>query len=227
MAVPAESRRHAERDLLLARLAREAGTGDRTAFERLVAETAPQIYALVLRLVGNEHDARDVVQETYLRAFSSIGRFRNEAAVTTWLYRIAANCSATHCSRRRPTLPLEAASGIADERPEQDPAVASGDADAWRRLVNLLGGLPVALRAVVVLHDVYGFDHEAIATELGISRAASKVRLHRARRRLREQLFPERSLSSQRPDASARIHRLRPAEHEPHHGEPRAKGGRG
>ncbi|MCU1489633.1 MAG: polymerase, sigma-24 subunit, subfamily [Acidimicrobiaceae bacterium] len=174
----------------LDRLASAARAGDRHSFERLVAETAPQLHALVLRLVGDEQDARDVVQETYLRAFRSIDRFRSEAAVTTWLYRIAANCSATHLSRRRPVLPLDAALHAVDDRPERDPEAVADQAVDRERLVAALGRLPEGLRAVVVLHDVYELTHDAVASELGITRAASKVRLHRARRRLRDQLFP-------------------------------------
>lgn len=173
-------------------LTRAARRGDRTAFERLVVETAPQVHALALRLTGNEQDARDVVQETYLRAFRSIGRFRSEAAVSTWLYRIAANCSADQLRRRRQSLPIEAALSLADDRPDGDPEAAADGAADRSALVAALAELPDALRAVVVLHDVYELGHEAIGVELGISRAASKVRLHRARRRLREQLFPER-----------------------------------
>lgn len=157
-----------------------------------MVETAPKVHALALRLVGNEQDALDVVQETYLRAFRSIGRFRDEAAVTTWLYRIAANCSASHLRRRRQALPIEAALSLADHRSEANPqALADGAVDR-QELVAALAGLPEPLRVVVVLHDVYDLGHDAIVAELGISRAASKVRLHRARRRLRDQLFPER-----------------------------------
>ncbi len=177
-------------------LARAARRGDRAAFERLVVETAPQVYSLALRLVGDEHDAGDLVQETFLRAYRSIGRFRSDAAVTTWLYRITANCAATQLRRRRPALPLEAALALVDEAPEADPERAADGADGRRRLVAALGELPEALRAVVVLHDIYDLSHEVVAAELGISRGAAKVRLHRARRRLRELLFPERRTAS-------------------------------
>jgi|GEM_PF-150344 RNA polymerase sigma-70 factor (ECF subfamily) len=173
-------------------LAGAARRGDRAAFERLVVETSPQVYALVLRLVGDEHDARDVVQETYLRAFRSIGRFRSEAAVTTWLHRIAANCSATHLAkRRRPSdLPFDENLPLVDERPQLDLEHVASAADDRARLVAALDALPEPLRSVVVLHDVYDLPHEAIAIELGISRTAAKVRLHRARRRLRDSLYP-------------------------------------
>lgn len=190
----------------LEQLARAARRGEREAFERLVRETAPAVHALALRLLGNEHDARDAVQETYLRAYRSIGRFRSEAAVTTWLYRIAANCCATQLRRRRVALPLEAAGELADDAHDGDPEAVAARSAERDRLATALARLPDPLRAVVVLHDVYELGHEAIAAELKISRAASKVRLHRARRRLREQLFPEQmAAEALAPDAASGV----------------------
>jgi len=195
----------AERVERLGALAGAARRGDRAAFERLVVETSPQVYALVLRLVGDEHDARDVVQETYLRAFRSIGRFRSEAAVTTWLHRIAANCSATHLAKRRRAydLPFDENLQLVDERPELDLELVASAADDRARLVAALDALPDALRSVVVLHDVYDLPHDAIAVELGISRTAAKVRLHRARRRLRDSLYPPAAREGERVEHEA------------------------
>jgi len=169
-----------------------ARAGDRAAFEHLVRATMADTYTLALRLTGDEEDARDVVQEAYLRAYRGIGRFRGDAAFTTWLYRITANCASTSLGRRsrHRTEPLADDALVADEHPDTDP-VAMATAGALRdRVTEALADLPPRLRAVVVLRDVYDLPHEAIAAELGISVAAAKVRLHRARRRLREQLFP-------------------------------------
>lgn len=188
-------------------LARAARRGESGAFDQLVTETAPQIYALALRLVGDEHDAGDLVQETYLRAYRSIGRFRSDAAVTTWLHRIAANCAASHLRRRRPALPIEAADALVDDTLDADPERMADGAVERRRLRAALLELPEALRAVVVLHDVYDLGHDVIAAELGISRGAAKVRLHRARRRLRELLFPERR-GSATPESNAAVRPL-------------------
>ena len=86
---------------------------------------------------------------------------------------------------------LEAEVSLADARPEHDPE-AAGDAEILRSRLNAaLEELPPRLRAVVVLRDMYDLPHQAIADELGITEAAAKVRLHRARRRLRERLFPK------------------------------------
>ncbi len=182
----------------LAELVRAAKRGDEAAFEQLVIRTFEDLYALAYRLVGNSHDASDVVQEAYLRAFRGLRRFRGEAAFTTWMYRITANCAATALARRArsPQVELDQEFPLADQRPERDPeAAASATADR-DRLAVALGALPEPLRLVVVLRDVYDLPHEAIAQELGISQTASKVRLHRARRRLREQLFPSHAAQS-------------------------------
>ena len=84
-----------------------ARDGDRAAFEHLVRATSADCYAFALRLVGNEDDARDVLQETYLRAFRSLRKFRGDAAFGTWLHRITVNCSATLVAKRRASSHVE------------------------------------------------------------------------------------------------------------------------
>ena len=172
-----------------------AKAGDRGAFDDLVKATYAQTYTLALRLTHNEEDARDVVQEAYLRAYKGLKKYRGDAQFTTWLYRITANCAATHLGKgnkhRHDDLD-DSADTLEDERPESDPA-ASADATILRdRVTAALAHLPPRLRAVVVLRDVYDLPHEEIAHELGITEAAAKVRLHRARKQLRERLFPMR-----------------------------------
>jgi RNA polymerase sigma-70 factor, ECF subfamily len=176
----------------LAQLVAAARGGDRAAFEELVRATSAETYTLAFRLVGNEEDARDVVQETYLRAFKGIGKFRGDAQFSTWLYRITANCAATQLGRRKRHRHEDLADDapLADPSPDRDP-LARAEAESLReRLTEALEDLPPRLRSVIVLRDVYDLPHEAIAAELGISESAAKVRLHRARRRLRERLFP-------------------------------------
>lgn len=178
----------------VANLIAAAQAGDREAFEELVRLTHADTYTLALRLTGNEEDARDVVQETYLRAYRGLRRFRGDAQFSTWLYRITANCAATQLGRRArhrhdvldDTVPL------ADPRTDHDPQLRADASDLRSRLVEALDDLPSRLRAVVVLRDVYDLSHEDIAAELGISESAAKVRLHRARHKLRLQLFPRR-----------------------------------
>lgn len=176
----------------MAALVARAQAGDEKAFEELVTATHAETYTLARRLTGSDDDARDVVQEAYLRAYRSIGRFRGEARFTTWMYRITANCASTYVGKRRKHRHDELVDDlvVVDTRPDLDPVAQADASDLRTRLVGALDELPPKLRAVVVLRDVYDLPHEAIAAELGISESAAKVRLHRARRKLKDHLFP-------------------------------------
>jgi RNA polymerase sigma-70 factor (ECF subfamily) len=175
-------------------LIQAAQRGDRSAFDELVRRTYVDLFSLAVRLTGNEEDARDVVQDAYLRAWRSIGAFRGDAALSTWLYRITANCASTHLARRRRhrTEPFTFGLDPVDVRHEAQPEAMAESSLDLELLAQAVDELPPKLRAVVVLKDVYGLPHEAIAEELGISLSAAKVRLHRARRRLRESMFEEK-----------------------------------
>lgn len=168
----------------------EARRGDRSAFDELVRRTYVDTYTLAVRLTGNEEDARDVVQETYLRAWKSLKRFRGDAAFTTWLYRITANASYTLVDRRRRrrTSPIEDVPEQIDTRVEARTEDLVGATLGLSELAESLDRLSPSLRSLVILKDVYGLSHEEIAEDLGISVSAAKVRLHRGRKRLREML---------------------------------------
>lgn len=176
-----------------------ARQGDRAAFEELVRRTHADLYNLARRLVSDPDDARDVVQDAYLRAYRSIRKFRGDAQFSTWMHRITANCAATHLGKRRRDRhdDLDEEVTVIDTDPERDPESQADLAALRGRLEAAIAELPPRLRAVVVLRDVYDFNHAEIAQELGISESAAKVRLHRARRKLRGQVFP---LRSDRPD---------------------------
>lgn len=168
-----------------------AKAGDRGAFDALVRATYVDTYILAHRLTGDDEDARDVTQETYLRAYRGLRRFRGDAQFSTWLYRITTNCASTHLGRRARHRHEELHDDllVEDPRPGHDP-VGRAELGALRERVNgALRGLPPRLRAVIVLRDIYDLPHEAIAAELGISESAAKVRLHRARRKLRDDVF--------------------------------------
>lgn len=172
-----------------------ARAGDTEAFDELVRRTYATTYTLARRLVTDEDDARDVVQETYLRAFRGIRRFRADAQFTTWLYRITANCASTHLGRRRRHRheELDDDDAVIEVRPDLDPSIAAEGSALRDRLQAAVAELPPRLRAVVVLRDQFDLNHAEIADELGISESAAKVRLHRARRRLHARVFPRRA----------------------------------
>jgi len=166
--------------------------GDRRAFDELVRRTYVDTYTLALRLTADEEDARDVVQESYLRAWRGLARFRGDAQFSTWMYRITANAAYTALKRRRRHR-FETLDGLVREpvelHPDTQPEDAAESMALLRQLEVALDTLPPKLRVLVVLKDVYGLSHEEIADELGISVPAAKVRLHRGRKRLRDLLY--------------------------------------
>jgi RNA polymerase sigma-70 factor (ECF subfamily) len=175
-----------------------AREGDREAFDELVRRTYVDTYTLAVRLTANEEDAADVVQEAYLRAWKGIHRFRGDARFSTWLYRITANVAYTLVQKRRRhrAEPLDTVDEPVEWAAEFQPEPAAESAALFARLSDAVAELPPKLRSVVVLKDVYGLPHEEIAEELGISIAAAKVRLHRARKKLRDALFDEQGRSA-------------------------------
>jgi RNA polymerase sigma-70 factor, ECF subfamily len=171
-----------------------ARLGDRPAFDELVRRTYVDTYTLALRLTADEEDARDVVQESYLRAWKGLSSFRGDAQFTTWMYRITANTAYSVVKRRRRhrAEPLDAMLEDPIElHPDLQPEEAAESSALLDRLAAALEELPPKLRVLVVLKDVYGLSHEEIAEELGISVAAAKVRLHRGRRKLRDLLYED------------------------------------
>ncbi len=190
-------------------LVTQARTGDRVAFDELVRRTYDDTFTLAYRLTGNREDAGDVAQEAYIRAYRHMRRFRADSRFSTWLYRITTNCASTHLGRRKRHRydQLLDDSPIADEDPGANPELQA-DASALRDEVQrALSRLPERLRAVVILRDSYDLSHHAIAEELGISETAAKVRLHRARHRLRELVFDRHeireALNARRSEADA------------------------
>ena len=178
----------------LAPVVAAACAGNREAFDELVRLTYRDTLQLARRLAGNEQDARDIVQDAYLRAYRGLRRFRGDSRFRTWLFRITVNCASSHASRdrrhRHDQLTADHQAGLV--RRSDEGADVEGRAATLSRRADLeaaLGGLPPKLRAVVVLRDIYDMSHEAIAAELGISQPAAKVRLHRARQQLRERLY--------------------------------------
>jgi RNA polymerase sigma-70 factor (ECF subfamily) len=172
-----------------------AREGDMDALSELVRRSQSEVYTLALRLTGNEEDAQDVVQDAYIRVMKGIRRFRGDSSVSTWLYRVTANTAYTFLQRRNKqrTQPLSEVEDVIalPEAGGAGPDDAVVTAELRDRLQDAVAELPPSYRSVVVLKDIYGLPHEEIASSLGISETACKVRLFRARRRLREALFDD------------------------------------
>ena len=163
-------------------LVARAREGDREAFGELVWRHQDAVYTLALRLVGRDL-AADVAQEALLRAWRAMPRFRGDAAFSTWMYRITVNSAWTMRKRvaRHQTQPLEDDVEDRGLRPER----AGELADIRAGLTRAVAALTAGQRAVLVLRDVQGWSNAEVARELGITETTAKVRLHRARRRLR------------------------------------------
>ncbi len=185
-----------------------ARKGDRLAMDALVRATYTDTYTLAFRLTGNEEDARDVAQDAYLRAWRGMRRFRGDAQFSTWMYRITANCAASALERRSRTRTCVLADDATypDVHPASDPEGLAASAGERAVLARAVAGLPVRLRQVLVLHDVYDLPHKVIARHLGISEAAAKVRLHRARRRLHDDLIAAGTAASHGWERSESLH---------------------
>lgn len=190
-----------------AALVRSLRAGDAAAYERVVRELGGRLYATALRMLGNEDDARDAVQDAFLSAFKSIARFDEQSTLSTWLHRIVINSSLMklRTRRRKPAVSIDAmlpalregeqapsAAGNAPGslRPWLSPAGADAidQAELRTRLRDEIQQLPDDYRTVVMLRDIEELDTAETAAVLDISESAVKTRLHRARQLLRERL---------------------------------------
>lgn len=189
--------RPAVEDQFIERLKRS----DPAAFEKLVNERSGEIYGLLYRLTENTEEARDLTQETFLRAFQSIGQFRGESDLRTWIYRIAINQARNRWRwwRRRhrdSTVSIDAAD--ANGHSSIIAQLSSGNSgnpehgalahERERALRKALSGLRRVYREAVVLRDIEGFAYEEIAVALDISVGTVKSRLARGRQELRRKL---------------------------------------
>lgn len=156
--------------------------GDERAFRELYRRHTPALYQLALRVVGgNDADAQDVIQETWVRASAKLDGFRWESSLRTWLTGIALNLSREVLRRRarRPTTEL-----TEFNEPVSRPLQLGDRMD----LERAIAALPPGSRMVLVLHDIEGYTHEEIAQRLRISAGTSKSQLFAARRALRARL---------------------------------------
>jgi len=177
--------------------------GDRQAFSELVERTSGKIYSLGLKMLGNEQDAEDMLQETYIKAYKALPGFENRSSVSTWLFRIAANEALMILRKRKNALPAFDIDAEADDDAQPVeivdwcclPESELASTETKNELNNAITKLSPALRMVFLLRDMEGFSGAETAGILGINEDAVKTRLVRARLRLREELsvyFKER-----------------------------------
>lgn len=184
-------------DALLARLR----AGEDSACEEFVRSNTSRMLAVARRIVGNEDQARDAVQDAFVSAFRALGEFRSGANLSTWLHRIVVNASLSQLRRRQRRaetsidefLPKFLADGhqATPATPWEANPVSTLQREETRKLVrDAIEQLPESYRVVMTLRDIEELDTKETAQLLGVTASVVKVRLHRARQALRTILDP-------------------------------------
>jgi RNA polymerase sigma-70 factor (ECF subfamily) len=161
--------------------------GDRLAARELYDAHVQRVFRLAFRLTGEAELARELTQETFVRAFAQLERFRGESALSTWLHRVTISVVSNAMRKvkrfRTREADLDEASLMATESRTADP-------DLREKLHRAIDDLPEIYRTTFVMHDVEGYTHEEIASALGVAEGTCKSRLSVARAQLREKLAP-------------------------------------
>lgn len=172
-------------------------SGDSAAFGEIVERHEDRLYNTIYRLVGSADDARDLLQDTFVKAYEKLGHFRGGSSLYTWLFRIAVNTSLSH-RRRRKWVQMGAPAGDDDANPGNavadtaavDPADPLIAAETETLVQEAINSLDDEHRTVVVLRDIQHCDYHEIADILDVPPGTVKSRLHRARMMLRDRLEP-------------------------------------
>jgi RNA polymerase sigma-70 factor, ECF subfamily len=173
--------------------------GDATAFETLVRENIGPMLAAARRILKNEEDAREAVQDAFLSAFRGIERFAGDAKLSTWLHRIAINAALMKLRARKSIqekpiddlLPRFDDSGqelVANEPWSESAEELASQAEARAMVRMLIDELPDTYRVALLLRDIEELSTEEVAKQLDVTPNAVKIRIHRARQALRAQL---------------------------------------
>jgi RNA polymerase sigma-70 factor (ECF subfamily) len=172
--------------------------GDRDAFARLVDETSGHIYRVAAQILGDDQDAEDVLQETYIKAFRALPDFEGRSSLTTWLYRIAVNEALMLVRKRKPqALSVEESAPFEEDAESEEMQIVDfcclpeGEllsSESRRFLDQAIQKLSENLRVVFVMRDIEGLSIQDTAEALNLSENNVKIRLMRARLRLRQEL---------------------------------------
>jgi len=202
------------------KLVERAKNGDQLAFRAIMEQNNRRLYRVARAVMKNDTEAEDVVQETYLHAFSSLSKFRGESSLATWLTRIALNEALGHKRKQRATVTLESVETAQQTsaqiiqfpamNTETDPERSAAQSEIRKLLERAMDALPEPFRLVFVMRDVEEMSIEETASHLDIRPETVKTRLHRARRLLRQSLDGQlsSSLKGAFPFAGARCARI-------------------
>jgi RNA polymerase sigma-70 factor (ECF subfamily) len=164
-----------------------ARRGDVDAFELLYRTHSGRVHALCLRLAGEPMAARELVQDTFVRAWEALPRFRGDSSLTTWLHRIAVNAM---LERRRRDRRRTARVSLAEDDDDVESVSLGGgsipppDVATAIDLERAIAALPPGIRRAFVLHEVEGYSHEEVAGMTGLATGTLRAQLHRARQLL-------------------------------------------
>ena len=175
-------------------------SGDISAMERLIIKYQNRIFNVILKICGNNDDAAELTQETFVKVIESLGKFREKSSFYTWVFRIAVNLTLTYCKRN---VKLGFRSLEAEEKDDQgeargqlkrilidedspDPALMAQNAELCELAVRAMMKLEDEQRTVLVLRDIEGMQYAEISDVLGVELGTVKSRLSRARGNLRE-----------------------------------------
>jgi RNA polymerase sigma-70 factor (ECF subfamily) len=170
--------------------------GDSEAFRALVERHSRAVYRLAHRMTGSPHDAEDVVQETFLKAYRQLGRFESRANFGTWLHRIAVNCSIDLIRGRRhqeaghDASDLETLDTVDESRVDPSPERLMLSTEVKEQVTRAMDGLTPMERAAFVLRHFEGQSIEEISGALGLKTNAAKHSIFRAVRKMRLALEP-------------------------------------
>jgi RNA polymerase sigma-70 factor (ECF subfamily) len=175
-----------------------ARDGDSEAFHALVDRHSRAVYRLAYRMTGSAHDAEDVVQETFLRAYKQLGRFESRANFGTWLHRIAVNCSIDLIRSRPhreaahdgPDLEHFSAAAGSSDTVSTSPERLMMSTEVQERITLAMGGLSAMERAAFMLRHFEGRSIDEISQALGLKTNATKHSIFRAVRKMRVALEP-------------------------------------
>lgn len=173
--------------------------GDESAFEALVRQESGRLFRVIQRMVDDADEAENLVQETFLQAFERLASFRRESKFTTWLYAIGINLARASLRKSKRFVPLDEEavdrlqptfSGGSYSEPVEtwDPQRYAEKTERVRLVRDAIDRLPTDYRTVILLRDIEEVDTDDVASMLGISNGAVRVRLHRARQALRSML---------------------------------------
>jgi RNA polymerase sigma-70 factor (ECF subfamily) len=178
-----------------ATLVARAQQGDRTAFEELVRRTSRLVFARLYLETGDTHRAEDLLQETFMRAYRSLGRLEAPGRLRAWLLAIAQNV--LHSAARRASRQKRTAPGQATQQdlgaipgPAPPPDQEAERNELRQRILAVLRSLPEDYRLPLTLRYIAGADYETIETQLGLSNGALRGLLHRGLKMLRARLGP-------------------------------------